>query len=165
VPICLQYRQFEVQQWTDYWLGELPNTLHRPTGHSMITAMANLGMARYCYTLFKNFYSAVSTFLASGKVDFFELDRKSLVVCAQCFFLLPSGLFTLCQQIASNLVTTILISEITNWLDLMLMFVDPCIIVQFINKNTRRCNNVSKFYYSIFIWSSTCFGQHTAHHQ
>jgi hypothetical protein len=30
-----------------------------------------------------------------------------------------------------------------------LMFVDPCIIVQFIKKNPTRCNNVSKFYYSI----------------
>jgi len=29
----------------------------------------------------------------------------------------------------------------------------------------ERCNNVSKFYYSVFIWSSTCFGRHTAHHQ
>jgi len=47
----------------------------------------------------------------------------------------------------------------------VLMFVDPCIIVQFVKKNPTRCNNVSKFYYSIFIWSSTCFGQHTAHHQ
>jgi len=45
------------------------------------------------------------------------------------------------------------------------MFVDPCIIVQFIKKNPTRCNNVSKFYYSTFIWSSTCFGRHTAHHQ
>jgi len=45
------------------------------------------------------------------------------------------------------------------------MFVDPCIIVQLIRKNPTRCNNVSKFYYSIFIWSSTCFGRHTAHHQ
>ena len=31
-------------------------------------------------------------------------------------------------------------------------------------KSTKR-NNVSKFYYSIFIWSSICFGRHTAHHQ
>jgi hypothetical protein len=27
-----------------------------------------------------------------------------------------------------------------------------------------KCNSVTKFYF-IFIWSSTCFGQHTAHHQ
>jgi len=46
-----------------------------------------------------------------------------------------------------------------------LMFVDPCIIVQFVKKNPTRCNNVSKFYYSMFIWNSTCFGWHTAHHQ
>jgi len=32
-------------------------------------------------------------------------------------------------------------------------------------ENPTRCNNVAKFYYSIFIWSSTCFGRHTAHHQ
>jgi len=36
---------------------------------------------------------------------------------------------------------------------------------QFIKKNPTRCNNVSKFYYSIFIWSSTCFGWHTTHLQ
>jgi len=34
---------------------------------------------------------------------------------------------------------------------------------KFIKKT--RCNTVPKFYYSIFIWSSTCFGRHTAHHQ
>jgi len=50
--------------------------------------------------------------------------------------------------------------QIVDW-----MFVEPCIIVQFVKKNPRRCNNVSKLYYSLFIWSSTCFGQHTAHHQ
>jgi len=37
--------------------------------------------------------------------------------------------------------------------------------VLFIKKNPTRCNNVSKFYYSIFIWSSTCFRRHTTHHQ
>jgi len=46
-----------------------------------------------------------------------------------------------------------------------LMFVDPCIVVQFMKKNPTKCNNVSKCYYSLFIWSSTCFGQHAAHHQ
>ena len=45
------------------------------------------------------------------------------------------------------------------------MFVDPCIIVQFTEKNPTWCNHVSKLYYSIFIWSSACFGRHTAHHQ
>jgi hypothetical protein len=38
-------------------------------------------------------------------------------------------------------------------------------LVSFIKKNPTRCNNVSKFYYSIFIWSSTCFGRHNALHQ
>ena len=38
-------------------------------------------------------------------------------------------------------------------------------ITKFIKKNRTKCNNVSKFYYSIFIWSSTCFGRHAAHHQ
>jgi len=36
---------------------------------------------------------------------------------------------------------------------------------RFIKKNPTICNNVSKFYYSLFIWSSTCFGRHTDHHQ
>jgi len=48
---------------------------------------------------------------------------------------------------------------------LNLMFVGPCIIVKFIKKNSSRCNNVSRFYSSTFIWSSTCFGCHTAYHQ
>jgi hypothetical protein len=29
----------------------------------------------------------------------------------------------------------------------------------------KNPNIVSKFYYSIFIWSPTCIGRHTAHHQ
>ena len=37
--------------------------------------------------------------------------------------------------------------------------------IKFIKKNPTRCKNVSKFYYSIFIWSSTCFGRHIARHQ
>jgi hypothetical protein len=37
--------------------------------------------------------------------------------------------------------------------------------IKFMKKNPTRFNNVSKFYYSIFIWSSTCFGRHTAHHR
>ena len=32
-------------------------------------------------------------------------------------------------------------------------------------KNPTKCNNVSKFYYFIFIWSSTRFGRYTSHHQ
>jgi len=31
-------------------------------------------------------------------------------------------------------------------------------------ENPTRCNSVSKFYF-IFIWSSTCFGRRTTHHQ
>jgi len=31
-------------------------------------------------------------------------------------------------------------------------------------ENPTRCNSVSKFYFK-FIWNSTCFGRHTAHHQ
>jgi hypothetical protein len=46
-----------------------------------------------------------------------------------------------------------------------LMFTDLCIVVQFIKKNPTRCNNVSKYYYSIVIWSLTCFRWHTAYHQ
>jgi hypothetical protein len=31
-------------------------------------------------------------------------------------------------------------------------------------ENPKRCNSVSTFYF-LFIWSSTCFVQHTAHYQ
>ena len=60
----------------------------------------------------------------------------------------------------SYLLTYLLIYLLT-----YLMFVDPCIIVHFIQKNPTRCNSVSTFYYSVFIWNSTCFGRHTAYHQ
>jgi hypothetical protein len=35
----------------------------------------------------------------------------------------------------------------------------------FVKKNPARCNNITKFYFFVFILSSTCFGQHTARHQ
>ena len=54
---------------------------------------------------------------------------------------------------------------ILGWEPIYLTFVDPCIIVKFIKKNPTRCNDVSKLYFFIFIWSSSCFGRHTAHHQ
>ena len=41
----------------------------------------------------------------------------------------------------------------------------PSYSLHFIKKNPVRCNSASKFYYSIFIWSSTCFGWQAAHHQ
>jgi len=46
-----------------------------------------------------------------------------------------------------------------------LMFVAPCIIVQFVKKIQQDATVYQNFYYSIFIWSSTCFGRHTARHQ
>jgi len=49
--------------------------------------------------------------------------------------------------------------------EISLIFVDPYIIAEFIKENPTRCNNVSHFYNFIFIWSSTCFGRHTTHHQ
>jgi hypothetical protein len=47
----------------------------------------------------------------------------------------------------------------------MLMFVDPCIIVQKKKKNPTRCTIVLKFYYSLYLRSLTCFRRHTAHYQ
>jgi len=40
--------------------------------------------------------------------------------------------------------------------------VDQILIHREIANKMQHC---IKIYYSIFIWSSTCFGQHTAHHQ
>ena len=36
---------------------------------------------------------------------------------------------------------------------------------QFIQKKSNKMQQCIKMYYSIFIWSSTCFGRHTAHYQ
>ena len=55
--------------------------------------------------------------------------------------------------------------DIPNATQYFSMFVDPCIIVQFIQKKSNNMQQCIKLYYSIFIWSSTCFGRHTAHHQ
>ena len=39
-------------------------------------------------------------------------------------------------------------------------------IPEYVHKEkSNKMQNVSKFYYSIFIWNSTCFGRHTARHQ
>ena len=48
---------------------------------------------------------------------------------------------------------------------ILVIFLTRLEFSKFIKKNPTRCNNASKFDYSIFIWSSTCFGRHTAHHQ
>ena len=53
-------------------------------------------------------------------------------------------------------------SNTTNVFFLFFIITNKCTIHK---ENPTRCNNVSKFYYSIFIRSSTCFGRHTAHHQ
>jgi len=49
--------------------------------------------------------------------------------------------------------------------ELVLHFLKYYELIGFIKKNPTRCKNISKFYYSIFIWSSECFGRHATHHQ
>jgi hypothetical protein len=44
------------------------------------------------------------------------------------------------------------------------MFVDPCIMVQF-TKKIQQDATVHQNFYFIFMWSSTCFGWHSTHHQ
>jgi hypothetical protein len=47
-----------------------------------------------------------------------------------------------------------------------LMFVDPCIVVQFLQCKTQQDATVyQNFIIPYFKWSSTYFGRHTAHHQ
>jgi len=47
-----------------------------------------------------------------------------------------------------------------------LMFMDPCIIVQFLQCKTQQDATVyQNFIIPYFKWSSTCFGRHIAHHQ
>ena len=46
------------------------------------------------------------------------------------------------------------------------MFVDPCIIVQFLKKTQQDATVYQIFFIiSYFKWSSACLGGHTAHHQ
>jgi len=58
------------------------------------------------------------------------------------FLIFPQSFQVKCQEY--NLMR----SHLLFFFSRNLMFVDPCIIVQFIKKNPTRCNNVSKFYYS-----------------
>jgi len=37
--------------------------------------------------------------------------------------------------------------------------------IQFIQEIANKIQQCIKIYYSVFIWSSTCFGRHIAHHQ
>jgi hypothetical protein len=47
-----------------------------------------------------------------------------------------------------------------------LMFVDPCIIVQLLQRKTQQNATVyQNFIIPHFKWSSTCFGRQAAHHQ
>jgi hypothetical protein len=53
-----------------------------------------------------------------------------------------------------------------------LMFVDPCILVHFLQRKTKQENKKKQnatifqnFIIPYFKWNLTCFGQHTAHHQ
>ena len=39
-----------------------------------------------------------------------------------------------------------------------------CCFQDYSQGNPTRCNSIPKFYF-IFMWSSTCFGRNTAHHQ
>jgi len=80
-------------------------------------------------------------------------------------FILRKTIHYLRGMLAGTTQQNLKCRKILNQEILMLMFMDLCIIVQLIKKNPTRCNNVSKFYYSIFIWTSTCFGRHTTHHQ
>jgi len=54
----------------------------------------------------------------------------------------------------------------TSWMDLLhgLVSLTPTYFSAIHKENPTRSNSVSKFYF-IFIWSSTRFGRHTAHHQ
>jgi len=45
------------------------------------------------------------------------------------------------------------------------MSVDPCIVVQFIQKNPTSLQQFIRIYFSMFMWSSTCFGRHASHHK
>ena len=76
-----------------------------------------------------------------------------------------SGMTSMCEIYRNRRCSPPCISEVHHCAVINLKFVCPCIIVRSIKKNPTRCNNVSKFYYSIFIWSSTCFGWHITHHQ
>jgi hypothetical protein len=51
-------------------------------------------------------------------------------------------------MIKASLFTVLQLDKKTKTSD-TLMFMDPCIIVQFTKKNPTRCNNVLKFYYTV----------------
>jgi hypothetical protein len=103
---------------------------------------------KQCFLFTRCLWSAIS------EINYSLLNLLSLWCCNFCWLniLRFSHIYTVHLDIIKVLFTN-------------LMFVDPCIIVQLTKKNPTRCNNVSTFYYSVFIWNSTYFGLHTAHHQ
>jgi hypothetical protein len=74
--------------------------------------------------------------------------------------LLPKYFVKMLELLGSNKLNSLIMYKYS--LDFQIICVAE---TWFIKKNPTRCNNISKFHYSIFIWSSTCFGRHTAHHQ
>ena len=73
--------------------------------------------------------------------------------------------FTSARDIQLSLLTAFYVSRLLALLEQVPLGVCGSVHHSIIHKeNPTRCNSVSKFYL-IFIWSSTCFGRHTAHHQ
>ena len=116
--------------------------------------------------LYINNNSEVFKFIQDSTCTLFSSwnQRRSATVPRKRYHYVMSPQY-LCKEWSSKLSCILHLGYFRQWTMSNMMFVDPCIIVQFIKKNPTRCNNVSKFYYSIFIWSSTCFGWHTAHEQ
>jgi len=76
------------------------------------------------------------------------------------FFLLPRAMFFTPTHAVRN--------SRRNWSQLNIYKIDVCGSVRHSTIHTEKSKKMQHFIkidYSIFIWSSTCFGRHTAHHQ
>jgi len=92
-----------------------------------------------------------STFLSTlppSSSDYLCLPASLFCVHHSTFFIhiiVSAKLFLFAYFITHFVSSALLHDFLSTDLVISLMFVDPCIIVKFINKNPTRCNSVSKF--------------------
>ena len=112
-------------------------------------------------TLF--FFSKTVTHLGCISLGILENVHRNYVKIYKAAALLKYSLYTACMYMYICVYTYMYTPPLSklNFVRKLCGSVHHSIIYK---ENPPRCNSVSKLYF-IFMWSSTCFGRHTTHHQ